>query len=221
MYARVSKTDESGEFLLSESAIKINESAGYYHLLTGILNSEHAGERSFVTLYGFTEILPGRITTDKIESADGKTYFDLLNGIIGGKISFRSISGSDEDLGFYLDETAQDIQDAQAAAAAAALKAQQAIDAAVANATYWSVKASSPVIYKDAINAATSGAYIIVSGELRSGTTSGGFITNPKGGGAEGTATASPVNHCTRERRPGKTSYTVRLFTIQPQKQRY
>ena len=102
LYARVSKTDESGEFLLSENAIKIDESAGYYHLLTGILNSEHGGERSFVTLYGFTEILPGRITTDKIVSADGKTYIDLVNSIIGGKIRFLS-NGIEKDLADWVD----------------------------------------------------------------------------------------------------------------------
>jgi len=45
----------------------------------GILSSEYEGERSFVTLYGFTEILPGRITTDKIVSSEGDSFFDMLN----------------------------------------------------------------------------------------------------------------------------------------------
>jgi hypothetical protein len=30
-------------------------------------------------MYGFTEILPGQITTDKIVSGDGNSYFDLVN----------------------------------------------------------------------------------------------------------------------------------------------
>lgn len=80
LYARVPKTGGStgAGYLLSTSAIDIDGEAGYYHLLVGILNSEIDGDRSFVTLYGFTEILPGRITTERIVSANGLNYFDLL-----------------------------------------------------------------------------------------------------------------------------------------------
>lgn len=88
LYAKCSKDDQSGTFLLSESAIGLKDIADYYHLFVGILNSESNGERSFATLYGFTEILPGRITTDKIVSSDGKTYFDLLKSEIAGRIKF-------------------------------------------------------------------------------------------------------------------------------------
>lgn len=88
LYAKCSKDNQSGTFLLSETAIALEQIDGYYHLLVGILNSENNGERSFATLYGFTEILPGRITTDKIVSSDGKTYFDLLKGEIAGYIRF-------------------------------------------------------------------------------------------------------------------------------------
>ena len=88
LYAKCSKDNQSGMFLLSETAIALEQIDGYYHLLVGILNSENNGERSFATLYGFTEILPGRITTDKIVSSDGKTYFDLLKGEIAGYIRF-------------------------------------------------------------------------------------------------------------------------------------
>lgn len=94
-YAKVSKssTSEPGSFVLSEHAIGMNEESGYYHLLCGVLNSEIDGERSYVSLYGFTEILPGRITTDLIISNDGKTYFDLEKGEIGGAIKFLSDNG--------------------------------------------------------------------------------------------------------------------------------
>lgn len=90
LYAKVSKANTSGTFVLSETAIPIESVTGYYHLLVGILNSEYEGERSFVTLYGFTEILPGRITVDEIASANRQTVFDLANGIIEGVIRFRS-----------------------------------------------------------------------------------------------------------------------------------
>lgn len=100
LYAKVSRTDTTAksDFLLSDRAIKMNDVAGYYHLLIGILNSEYDGERSYVSLYGFSEILPGRITTDKIVSSDGKTYFDLLLGEIGGNIKFIASDGSLKDV---------------------------------------------------------------------------------------------------------------------------
>ena len=100
LYAKVSRTDTTvkGDFLLSDRAIKMTDVAGYYHLLVGILNSEYDGERSYVSLYGFSEILPGRITTDKIVSPDGKTYFDLLLGEIGGNIKFIASDGSLKDV---------------------------------------------------------------------------------------------------------------------------
>ena len=81
LYAKVNRTNTSakGDFLLSNRAIKMTDVAGYYHLLVGILNSEYNGERSFASLYGFTEIMPGRITTDKVVSADGKNFMDFLS----------------------------------------------------------------------------------------------------------------------------------------------
>ena len=92
LYAKVSKTAQTGEFLLSETAIKLEAVTGYYHLLVGILNSEYDGERSFATLYGFSEILPGRVTTDKVVSGDGNSYFDMLNNAmkLGDALDFNS-----------------------------------------------------------------------------------------------------------------------------------
>lgn len=79
LYAKVSKTNGTGSFTLSESAIKIEGEDGYYHLLVGVLNSEFEDERSFVELYGFTEITPGRVTTDRVVSADGQNFIDFVN----------------------------------------------------------------------------------------------------------------------------------------------
>lgn len=92
LYAKVSATNTSeiGTFVLTETSISMEQVTGYYHLLVGILNSEFDGTRSFATLYGFTEILPGRITTDIIVSNDGKTYMNLATGEICGNIKFLS-----------------------------------------------------------------------------------------------------------------------------------
>lgn len=84
LYAKCEKEDtnqgDQGEFVLSDTAIAMESVTGYYHFLVGILGKEYDGERSFVSMYGFTEILPGRITTDRIVSTDGQTYFDLTGG---------------------------------------------------------------------------------------------------------------------------------------------
>ena len=92
LYVKVSRADTnvSGNFFLSETAISIDAESGYYHLLVGVLNSEYENSRSYVSLYGYTEVLPGRITTDRIVSSDGNTYFDLENNIIKGNFMFLS-----------------------------------------------------------------------------------------------------------------------------------
>lgn len=67
----------SATFILSETAIGMESVSNYYHFLAGILNTEYEGDRSFAPMYGFTEILPGQITTDRIVSSDGNNYIDL------------------------------------------------------------------------------------------------------------------------------------------------
>ena len=67
------------------------------NLLVGIVSSEgDNGDRSFTRLYGFTEILPGQIRTEKIATPDGSAYFDLVSGIIASKmIRFIHPDGSE------------------------------------------------------------------------------------------------------------------------------
>ena len=98
LYAKVSKTDKTGTFYISEQAIAMEGVSGYYHLLMGVLNSEYDGERSYVSLYGFTEVLPGQVRTNQIISPDGKTYFDLLLGEIGGNIKIKAGSSGMHNL---------------------------------------------------------------------------------------------------------------------------
>lgn len=86
LYAICSKTSEEGTFGLFTDP-QMNSKTNYYFLV-GTLGTEIDEERSFTTLYGFTEILPGRITTKKIVSDNGLTYFDLSTGEIGGVIKF-------------------------------------------------------------------------------------------------------------------------------------
>ena len=93
-YAKCSKTGTTGSFLLSKTAYKMDPGDGYYYFLVGTLSSEYEGERSYRNVYGFTEVLPGSITTSVIASSDGQTYFNLVDGeIVAAHLSIKSGSG--------------------------------------------------------------------------------------------------------------------------------
>lgn len=118
LYALVNKTntDAVGQFVLSTSSLPFIGTGslgdislnGKYCLLVGVLNTEQNNERSFVTLYGFTEILPGRITTDKIVSSDGESFLDLANGImkLGDCLAYNEDGNKQLYLKFLLAENA-------------------------------------------------------------------------------------------------------------------
>ena len=89
LYAKCSKSGTTGTFDLSKEPHKMEEGS-YYFFLVGTLGTEWENIRSFTTCYGFTEILPGRMIINLITSTDGKTYFNLVEGVIGGKIRFDS-----------------------------------------------------------------------------------------------------------------------------------
>lgn len=88
----------TASFALSKKAMRMNAGGGAYNFLVGILNSEYKGGRSFAPMYGFTEISPGRMTINRIVSNDGSTYFDLVNGVIGGNIKFLGGGGTERNV---------------------------------------------------------------------------------------------------------------------------
>lgn len=142
IYAKVSRTDETGSFCLSETAKSMESESGYYYLLVGLLNSEYDGTRSYVSLYGFTEILPGQITTDVIRDTGGNLIIDLVNRLItvkngariDGNISIGSGSSGLENLSEWagkqdeINSAQQSANDAQSTAEQAMQKATEAKD---------------------------------------------------------------------------------------------
>jgi hypothetical protein len=76
LYAKCSKANETGVFILS--AEDLDDDNNYYYFIIGYLNSEYEETRSFVTLYGFTEILPGQVIANIFRSADGTQYINML-----------------------------------------------------------------------------------------------------------------------------------------------
>lgn len=101
IYARCSTTENTGVIRLSESAITVEQEAGYYNFLVGVLNSvvTDAGGKNpgrLVSLtYGSSTINGRFLRTGRIESSGGgKCYFDLDNDEIGGVIRFVGSDGN-------------------------------------------------------------------------------------------------------------------------------
>jgi len=94
LYARCEHGTGLGSFVASEEPIGMEDEGGCSHFLVGILGG--LPDRSFTRLYGFTEVLPGQIRTEKIATPDGSAYFDLVSGIIASKmIRFIHPDGSE------------------------------------------------------------------------------------------------------------------------------
>lgn len=67
-----------GHFYFREDMIRYDDEAGVYNFVVGHISSVFQDERSFVTLYGFTEILPGQVRVNKIVNPDGTNFWDML-----------------------------------------------------------------------------------------------------------------------------------------------
>lgn len=95
LYAKVERNGANGVFFASDTAKAMEAEAGYYYLYLGMLSP--APNRAFTTLYGFTEILPSQIRTERITSADGSTSINLNTGeIVSDKIKFRHPDGGEK-----------------------------------------------------------------------------------------------------------------------------
>lgn len=89
LYLKCTKNGSKGTYLLTKEAYpNIEPGDGYYYFLVGTLGTEFDGKRSWETIYGFTEILPGRMTTKLIKSPDGSMYIDLVDRVICGNMKF-------------------------------------------------------------------------------------------------------------------------------------
>lgn len=87
VYARCSKTDNTGTFVTSDGFKPMEGEDGYYHLLVGMLSS--LPNRVFTPLYGLVEIPAAAIRIDKLISPDGEFVIDLVRKEIRGyKVSF-------------------------------------------------------------------------------------------------------------------------------------
>lgn len=97
IYARCSRSNNAGTIVIDTKQHVVDENANYYYFWIGILNSvdSELNARAISLTYGFSMINGRFIKTGCVMSADGKTYFDLDNNEIGGRINFKDglISG--------------------------------------------------------------------------------------------------------------------------------
>ena len=95
LYAKVERNDANGVFFATDTTKAMEAEAGYYYLYLGMLSQ--APNRAFTPLYGFTEVLPSQIRTERITSADGSTTINLNTGeIVSDKIKFRHPDGGEK-----------------------------------------------------------------------------------------------------------------------------
>ena len=104
IYARCQKTGTAGNIVFDTVQRAVDGDPIYYYFLVGSLSSaitDTDGKRParLISLtYGATTINGRFITTGRIQSVDGQTYFDLDAGEIGGNIKFVSTDGSIKDV---------------------------------------------------------------------------------------------------------------------------
>ncbi|WP_454988507.1 hypothetical protein [Capnocytophaga sputigena] len=98
LYIKASKTTETGEFILSENKIDIEQETGFYHFLYATVNSEYENERGIAKLNGFTEITGGQIKTDKITSGNGEQYIHLFDDHIEIKANLKITDGNKTEI---------------------------------------------------------------------------------------------------------------------------
>lgn len=127
IYARCSKANATGSWLITTTQYKVEDVAGYYMFLVGTVSSPQTipgtleAVRSVSLTYGFSTVNGRHIKTGRIESTAGNCYFDLDNNQIGGVLQFVKSDGTvgnvadintkADDAKDYIDNTLPDILD--------------------------------------------------------------------------------------------------------------
>jgi hypothetical protein len=85
----------TGAFVVDTNPRELNDGSATCLLLGLLSSADETGARSFSRLYGFTEVLPSQIRTERITSADGSTTINLNTGeIVSDKIKFVHPDGA-------------------------------------------------------------------------------------------------------------------------------
>ena len=92
VYARCSRDGQAGTMVFRTDAVKYDADADFFHFQVGVLSCVSDGFRTLSLTYGSSVINGRQITSGRILSSSGTTYFDLDAGEIGGRIVFSDKS---------------------------------------------------------------------------------------------------------------------------------
>ena len=92
VYARCSRDGQAGTMVFRTDAVRYDADADFFHFQVGVLSCVSDGFRTLSLTYGSSVINGRQITSGRILSSSGTTYFDLDNGEIGGRIVFSDKS---------------------------------------------------------------------------------------------------------------------------------
>ena len=92
VYARCSRDGQAGTMVFRTDAVRYDADADFFHFQVGVLSCVSDGFRTLSLTYGSSVINGRQITSGRILSSSGTTYFDLDAGEIGGRIVFSDKS---------------------------------------------------------------------------------------------------------------------------------
>ena len=92
VYARCSRDGQAGTMVFRTDAVRYDADAHFFHFQVGVLSCVSDGFRTLSLTYGSSVINGRQITSGRILSSSGTTYFDLDEGEIGGRIVFSDKS---------------------------------------------------------------------------------------------------------------------------------
>lgn len=129
IYARCPKVGTAGTIAIDPAQRRVDADSTYYYFLIGVLHTVINGVRPISVTYGFSELNGRFLTTGRVQSADGLTWFDLDLGEIAGVIKFRSSGGGLQNVS-VVDQNATNALANAATADGKAVAAQNAANAA-------------------------------------------------------------------------------------------
>ncbi|GEM_PF-557066 len=128
IYAKVARSGATGTYEVTTTQYKFDQVSNYYYFLLGVLFKPANNVRLIQLTYGSSYINGRVITTGRITSIDGQTWFDLDTGEFHGKFTFSN--GTDVQT---VVTGAQNTADSAATAAANAQTAANNANTAVSN----------------------------------------------------------------------------------------
>ncbi len=106
VYVKADRFENIAEMVLSQGKIGVEDDPDFYYFPFGQISSVFSGQRLFTSLRGYTRTVAGTISTGRIQSTDGLTYFDLDNGKLvsaNAEITGKIVAESGEIGGFTIE----------------------------------------------------------------------------------------------------------------------